>query len=289
MPAPQNSLCLSAPAKLNLFLHITGRREDGYHLLQTLFQLLDYDDTVELEVRDDAQIVLSHPMQGIPSEENLVVRAAKALRAATGCTDGCRITLHKNLPIGAGLGGGSSDAATTLVGLNRLWGCRLSLVELAQIGVQLGADIPVFVHGQTAWGEGIGEQLSPMTLPSLWYLVVMPNVAISTRQIFSHPELTRNSPPLKICALEKVGILRGAEHKNDCQALVEQLYGDVREVVEWLRSYANPMMTGTGSAIFCAFKHRKHAETILKKVPPVWKAFIAKGVNRSRLHEQVSK
>ena len=175
------------------------------------------------------------------------------------------------------------------MGLNRLWGCRLSLVELAQIGVQLGADIPVFVHGQTAWGEGIGEQLSPMTLPSLWYLVVMPNVAISTRQIFSHPELTRNSPPLKMCALGEVGILRGAEHKNDCQALVEQLYGDVREVVEWLRSYANPMMTGTGSAIFCAFKHRKHAETILKKVPPVWKAFIAKGVNRSRLHEQVSK
>ena len=277
------SISLPAPAKVNLFLRITGRRADGYHNLQTLFQLLDYGDQLKITACKNPDIVLTSSLDNVPSEENLVVRAARALQKATNCSWGCEIKLEKKLPMGAGLGGGSSNAATALLGLNLLWQCGLSNEQLARIGEKLGADIPVFIYGKSAFAEGIGDQLTPIDLPDNWYLVVTPPIKVSTEEIFSHPQLTRNSPPIKIRALLE------AQYINDCQPVVEAMYPQVKEVLQWLQRFPNPLITGTGASAFCRFDNELSAKQALAEVPQQWSAFVARGINISTLHKQMEK
>ena len=237
------SITLTAPPKLNLFLHITGQREDGYHNLQTLFQLLDAGDKLTFTPNDSGRIRLTPQIEGVPQNQNLIVRAAQALQQATNCPGGCDIELDKQLPMGGGLGGGSSNAATTLLALNRLWSCDLPLSKLAQLGAKLGADVPVFVEGQSAFAEGIGERLTAVEIDEYWYLVITPDCAVSTGEIFSHPQLTRNSPAIKIRALSE------EQYRNDCQPVVEALFPPVKQVVKWLENFGQPLMTGTGASV----------------------------------------
>ena len=280
-------LTLPAPAKLNLFLHITGRREDGYHNLQTVFQLLDYGDELSFTLRDDRQINVLPAVPGVSPEDNLVYRAAMLLREASGVVRGCDIGLRKCLPMGGGLGGGSSDAATTLAGLNYLWACGLTVDQLAELGRRLGADVPVFVRGRSAFAEGVGELLTPMDLPKRWYLVITPPCHAATAEIFSHPALTRDTSPIKIRALSTG--LGSQLFKNDCQAVVEQLYPQVKEAIDWLNQYATALMTGTGASVFASFPDRASAEQVLAEVPEYWQAFVAGGVNRSTLYQRLPK
>jgi 4-diphosphocytidyl-2-C-methyl-D-erythritol kinase len=275
------SITLPAPPKLNLFLHITGRRDDGYHNLQTLFQLLDGGDQLTFTATDNSAIRLSPQIDGVAEEDNLIVRAARALQEKTGSRLGCSIVVDKKLPMGAGLGGGSSNAATTLLALNRLWALDLPLTELAEIGATLGADVPVFVIGRSAFAEGIGDDLSPFDIPDYWYLVITPPCKVSTGEIFSNPQLTRHSLPIKIRALSE------EQYRNDCQAVVEELYPQVKEVVEWIRNFATPMMTGTGASVFCRWKTQAEANRVLATVPQHWSAFVARGVNYSQVHQQL--
>ena len=274
-------ITLPSPAKLNLFLHVNGRRADGYHDLQTLFQLLDYGDSLTFSSTNNSKISLTPQLEAIAEQDNLIVRAARLLQQATGSNQGCEIILSKKLPMGAGLGGGSSNAATTLVGLNSLWQCGLQLGDLAKLGGQLGADVPVFVRGNSAFAEGIGELLTPMKIPEQWYLVITPQAHISTAEVFSHPQLTRNTSPIKIRALS------GEQYRNDCQSVVEKLYPAVKEVLDWARDYSNPLMTGTGASVFCSFDSQTKAKKALNLVPKQWNAFIARGENRSSLHQQL--
>jgi 4-diphosphocytidyl-2-C-methyl-D-erythritol kinase len=274
-------LSLPAPAKLNLFLHITGRRPDGYHNLQTIFQLIDYCDTLHFELRDDAAIIL-HSDLNFPLEQNLIWRAARALQQNSNTNKGATIYLDKRLPIGGGVGGGSSDAATTLVGLNKLWNIQLSLEALAEIGKTLGADVPVFVHGKTAWAEGIGEQLTPIQLPETWFLVVKPDCEVNTAKIFMHSELTRDSPRIKIADFQ-IG-----QNRNDCETLVRKLYPEVSAIFKLLEPYGKPHLTGTGSCVFLAFTKPEEAHTISEKLSPSLKKFICKGINRSPLLDKIS-
>ncbi|MEZ5529381.1 MAG: 4-(cytidine 5'-diphospho)-2-C-methyl-D-erythritol kinase [Porticoccaceae bacterium] len=274
-------LSLAAPAKLNLFLHITGRRPDGYHNLQTLFQLLDYGDQLDFSINADGEIRLAPAIAGVSTEDNLIYRAAELLRRETGCTLGADIRLHKRLPMGGGLGGGSSDAATALVGLNTLWEQGLSRRQLMDMGRQLGADVPVFVFGHSAWAEGIGEQLTAVEIPPAWYLVLAPGVEISTAKIFAHEGLTRNSHPIKIRAfLEQGG-------RNDCQTVVETLYPKVKEARLWLAQFAEARLTGTGACLFARFASEADAKSVLKQLPAPWQGFVAQGVNQSPLLEQL--
>lgn len=277
------SVTLPSPAKLNLFLHITGRRDNGYHELETIFQLLDYGDNLTFKSNSSGKITISPQIEGVAAENNLIVRAAKLLQAEVGCSSGCDIFVEKKIPMGAGLGGGSSNAATALVGLNYLWQCGLEPDALAQLGTALGADVPVFVHGNSAFAGGIGELLTPLDIPEQWYLVITPDVHISTAEIFSNPQLTRNSPPIKIRALS------GEQYRNDCQSVVEKLYPAVKEVLDWARDYSNPLMTGTGASVFCSFDSQTKAKKALNLVPKQWNAFIARGENRSSLHQQLGK
>ena len=277
------SVTLPSPAKLNLFLHITGRRDNGYHELQTIFQLLDYGDNLTFKSNSSGKITISPQIEGVAAENNLIVRAAKLLQAEVGCSSGCDIFLEKKIPMGAGLGGGSSNAATALVGLNYLWQCGLEPDALAQLGTALGADVPVFVHGNSAFAEGIGELLTPLDIAEQWYLVITPDVHISTAEIFSNPQLTRNSPPIKIRALS------GEQYRNDCQSVVEKLYPAVKQVLDWARDYSNPLITGTGASVFCRFDSQLEAQEALNLVPKQWNAFIARGENRSSLHQQLGK
>ncbi len=277
------SVTLPSPAKLNLFLHITGRRDNGYHKLQTVFQLLDYGDNLTFSSNPTGKITISPQIEGVAAENNLIVRAAKLLQAKAGCNSGCDIVVEKKIPMGAGLGGGSSNAATALVGLNHLWQCGLEPDALAELGAALGADVPVFVHGNSAFAEGIGELLTPLDIPEQWYLVITPDVHISTAEIFSNPQLTRNSPPIKIRALS------GEQYRNDCQSVVEKLYPAVKQVLDWARDYCNPLMTGTGASVFCSFDSQVRAQEALNLVPKQWNAFIARGENRSSLHQQLEK
>lgn len=275
----QAQLSLPAPAKINLFLHITGRRADGYHQLQTLFQLLDYGDQLDFQRRDDQKITLSPAHRTIAEADNLVFRAAKALQqfafAQTGQHYGADIRLHKCLPLGGGLGGGSSDAATTLIGLNQLWQLGLSRDQLATTGLKLGADVPIFIHGRTAWAEGIGEILTPVDMPECWYLVLAPNVEVSTPEIFSNQQLTRDARAITIRAfLEQGG-------RNACQPIAEKLYPEVKTARQWLEQYANVRMTGTGACIFASFGNEAQARQVLADVPQRWQAFVARGVNHS--------
>jgi len=271
-------LTLPAPAKLNLMLHITGRREDGYHNLQTLFQFLDYGDQLQFDALSSAEIEVISDLSGIPNEDNLIYRAALLLQQHSNCQQGARIHLEKILPMGAGLGGGSSDAATTLIALNQLWNLNIELAELAGLGLQLGADVPVFVRGYAAWAEGIGEQLTAVTLPEFWYLVLTPDCHVSTAEIFSHKELTRNTSAITIAAALKGG------GRNDCEAVVSTLYPQVKQALIWLNQFAAARMTGTGASIFASFETQDQAQQVLDQLPDTLRGFIAQGENISPLH-----
>ena len=275
------SITLPSPAKINLFLHILDRRDDGYHNLQTLFQLLDCGDQLSFTANKNPDINVLSNLDEVAAEDNLVYKAAKALQQATGCQWGCDIELEKKLPMGAGLGGGSSNAATTLLALNDLWQCGLNLDELANIGCHLGADVPVFVKGKTAFAEGIGEQLTPIELKEKWYLIITPKINISTKEIFSHSELTRNAQAIKIRALSEV------QYRNDCQSVVEKLYPQVTQAIDCLKPFGSPLMTGTGASVFCPFHSEEEAKQVLKQVPDSWNSFVAQGVNQSPLHKQL--
>ena len=275
-------LTLAAPAKLNLFLHVTGRREDGYHTLQTVFQLLAWGDTVTLEAREDGAVTLAGPELGIASDDNLAVRAARALKAlpGTAADAGVHITLDKQIPTGGGLGGGSSDAASTLLGLTRLWDLAVDPDRLAAIGAALGADVPVFVRGHSAWAEGIGEELEPLTLPPAWFVIIHPGVHVDTREIFSRRELTRDSTPITIAAFFAGG------SRNDCEPVVRNLYPEVDKALIWLGKFGEAQLTGTGACVFCRCTDEASARAIAAEVPAPWRAIVAAGVNRSPALEQ---
>lgn len=270
-----------APAKLNLFLRVLGRRADGYHDLQTAFQFLDYGDQLEFATRVDGQIRLHGGVPGLEESRDMGVRAARLLRSAIGCDAGADIRVTKRIPVGGGLGGGSSDAATTLVALNHLWCGSLGIDALAELGARLGADVPVFVHGRSAWAEGIGDRLTPVDFPENWYLVIHPGVSVSTAEIFSAPELTRNSPPIKISRF-----LSGGDG-NDFTAVVRARYPEVGRALDWLGGYGDAKMTGTGACVFAAFDDGERAGAALEMVPPGWRGFIARGLNRSPLLDRV--
>jgi len=271
-----------APAKLNLFLHVTGRRPDGYHELQTLFQLIDLSDTVSLSVTDDGRIERPAGPAGVDPDSDLTVRAAKALQAATGCRAGASIRIAKRIPMGGGLGGGSSDAATVLLALNHLWGCGLPVDELARLGLPLGADVPVFVRGSSAWAEGVGERLVPVELPERWYVVIHPGVAVPTRDVFQSPELTRNTPVITIRAF--FGPEGSSGSRNDCEPVVRARYPEVADALSWLGNFAPARLTGTGSCIFAAFGSAIDAERVAARAPDRWRAFVARGLNVSPVH-----
>ncbi|HEX5206718.1 MAG TPA: 4-(cytidine 5'-diphospho)-2-C-methyl-D-erythritol kinase [Steroidobacteraceae bacterium] len=264
-----------APAKLNLFLHITGRRPDGYHELQTVFQLIDLCDTLLVTVRDDGAIDRPEGPADVPPESDLVVRAARALQDASGTALGATLRVRKRIPIGGGLGGGSSDAATTLLALNQLWGCRLPIDDLARLGLPLGADVPVFIRGFSAWAEGVGERLIPLELPERWYVVIHPGVGVSTREVFQSTELTRNSPLITIRAFFEAG------GRNDCEPVVRARCPEVAAALDWLSRYAPARLTGTGSCIFASCATAIEAERIAARVPDDWTSFVARGLNIS--------
>lgn len=267
-----------APAKLNLMLRILGRREDGYHLLQTVFQFLDFGDAVRVRVSGNGgRIRLLHRLPGVPEDCDLAWRAACLLQRETGCVLGAEIEVRKRLPMGGGLGGGSSDAATVLVALNELWGTGLSTERLAALAMELGADVPVFVRGHAAWGEGVGERLTPVALPEPWFLVVDPAVAVNTADVFKDPELTRNSPPITIA-----DFLAG-QAGNDCLEVVRKRYPEVARAMALLAPFERPRLTGTGGCVFASFEHESAARDAMGRLPAGTQAFVARGVNRSPL------
>jgi len=282
---------LPAPAKLNLCLLIVGRRADGYHNLQTAFQLLDLHDELLFEplgsesMADEAEETDQVIVAGMPqvsSADNLVYRAAMLLRDKCGVLPRVKITVKKRIPMGAGLGGGSSDAATTLVGLNALLGCKLSVSELAALGAKLGADVPVFVHGTSAWGEGVGEALTPLKMPEATYLLIYPNCHVATQAVFNHPDLTRDSSAITIARFLSLGA------GNDCERIVCQLYPEVSTALGWLNQWGPAKMTGTGSCVFLRCGSLDEAIAVQKEVPSKWQSFIVQGVDRSPLSALVS-
>ena len=282
-PGPADRLSLPAPAKLNLFLHVTGRRPDGYHTLQTLFQFIDLCDTLHFECRADGRLQLHDALPGVSPEDNLVVRAARLLQQASGCRLGADIHLDKRLPMGGGIGGGSSDAATTLVGLNHLWQTGLTLQQLADLGLSLGADVPVFVLGRAAWAEGVGEQLTPVTLDEPWYLVAVPDCQVSTAQIFSDERLTRDTQPITLAAFRNHG------GRNDCLPVAEACYPEIRNTLILLNNYCEAKMTGTGSCVFGAFPNECEADKVRARLPATLQTFVARGCNVSPLHQMLFK
>ncbi|WP_373508110.1 4-(cytidine 5'-diphospho)-2-C-methyl-D-erythritol kinase [Thiocapsa sp.] len=266
-----------APAKLNLMLRIVGRRPDGYHALQTVFQFIDRCDRLRLEVREDGRINRLVEVPGVAPQDDLTVRAALALQRATGCTLGADIRCEKVLPMGGGLGGGSSDAATTLVALDRLWGTDLGEDALAELALPLGADVPVFVRGHAAWAEGVGERLTPVLLPEPWYLVLSPPCAVSTRDVFAHPELTRDSAPATLADFV------AGDAVNDCLSVVRREYAPVAAALDWLSSWGGGRLTGTGACVFAVFDNPSEALRALEQCPTEMRAFVARGLNRSPL------
>ncbi|MGA4502412.1 4-(cytidine 5'-diphospho)-2-C-methyl-D-erythritol kinase [Citrobacter portucalensis] len=273
-----------SPAKLNLFLYITGQRADGYHTLQTLFQFLDYGDTIDIAPRSDGEIHLLTPVEGVAHEDNLIVRAARLLMKAASESNrlpkgsGADISIDKRLPMGGGLGGGSSNAATVLVALNHLWQCGLSVDELAALGLTLGADVPVFVRGHAAFAEGVGEILTPVEPEEKWYLVAHPGVSIPTPVIFNDPNLPRNTPKRSIKTLLK------CEFGNDCEVIARKRFREVDAALSWLLEYAPSRLTGTGACVFAEFDTESRARQVLEQAPEWLKGFVAKGVNLSPLH-----
>lgn len=273
-----------APAKLNLFLRVVGRREDGYHLLQTVFRLLDWGDEIRLRVRDDGAIDRVGTVHGISAEEDLAVRAARALQQAAGARQGADIEVIKRIPVGAGLGGGSSDAATALVVLNALWGTGLSRAELADIGLTLGADVPVFVHGRSAWAEGVGERLSPLELPTRWYVVLDPRVRVATAELFQAPELTRNAPPATIN-----GFVSGAITDNAFEPVARRRHPQVAEALDWLGGYGEARLSGSGGAVFLECADEARARQVAAQRPGRFTVQVARGVNVSPLDEALAR
>ena len=281
-----NQLSLPAPAKLNLFLHITGRRADGYHLLQTVFQLLDYADEIDLVLREDGVICRKKGLEHIPPETDLCVKAANLLKSSSNTSLGVDISIHKKLPIGGGIGGGSSDAATVLRGLNKLWQCGYTNQQLAQLGAQLGADVPVFVEGFSAWAEGVGEQLTPIILKEKWFLVVYPQISVSTAEIFADQGLTRDSEPLKIARFLKG---KGFDTlSNVFEPIVRKKYPDIAKAIDWLSTFSPARLTGTGGCLFATFNRQEDAQQVYEQLPPAWQGFVAKGVNQSALNSALS-
>ncbi len=284
---PNATLTLLSPAKLNLFLHINGRRADGYHELQTAFQLLDFGDEMRFELRNESDGTrLTSDIQGVADDDNLVIKATALLREQSGCKHGADIQLTKRIPMGGGLGGGSSNAATTLLALNHLWELKFSIDQLAELGARLGADVPVFVRGHSAWAEGVGEQIQELELPQFWYVVISPDCHVSTAQIFSHQRLTRDTPKIKIApALE--GRVLDKLH-NDCEALASQLNPEIKEAISWLKQFGPGRMTGTGACCFCRFDSEAEARQVLNEARSKFKGFVAKGVNLSPAHQRLN-
>lgn len=266
-----------APAKLNLFLQVTGRRPDGFHELQTVFQIIDLCDSLDFEVRDDGLVKRVAGSAAVAPEEDLVVRAARLLQRRGAVEHGVRIAVRKRIPLQGGLGGGSSDAATTLVALNELWGTGLGVDELAALGLQLGADVPVFVRGHSAWGEGVGEELVPIDLPQRWFAVIRPPVAVSTAEVFQAPDLTRNSPKITIRGFLQAG------GRNDCEPVVTARYPQVRQALDWLGQFGEARMTGTGSCVFASFVAQDEAARALRGMAGDWQGFVARGLAVSPL------
>ena len=269
-----------APAKINLFLHITGRRPDGYHTLQSVFQLLDFYDTLVLSVRDDGHVVHNNPLPNVPSESDLCVRAARALQKSTGCLLGVNITIEKRIPMGGGLGGGSSDAATMLLALNQLWSLNLSREQLMHIGLTLGADVPVFIFGQTAWAEGVGEQLTaielPLTMQSQTYLVLTPHENVATAQIFANSGLTRDTKPLKIADFSSQA--NSKLFRNDLENVVCEEFPSVASTLAWLNQYGKARMSGSGASVFVSVNSEHKAAELLAKKPTNTSGFVAKSI-----------
>jgi 4-diphosphocytidyl-2-C-methyl-D-erythritol kinase len=268
-----------APAKLNLFLHVVGRRADGYHLLQSVFRLIDRADTVHLELRDDGRIVREGDLPGVAEDDDLTVRAARLLQTYAPEGAGVGIRLEKTLPLGGGLGGGSSDAATVLLALNRLWQINLPREDLQALALQLGADVPVFVFGQTAFAEGVGEILSPLSVPPAWYVVLMPPVRVSTAAVFAAPELTRNTPALKLARFS------AGTGRNDLQPVVVSRYPEVARALAWLAQFGEGKMTGSGACVFASFGTEEAAWGVLRQLPETMQGFVAQGLDRHPLFD----
>ena len=271
-----------APAKINHFLHVTGRRDDGYHLLQTVFQFLDLADELRITATADGRIRCRRNYQQVQEQDDLVVRAAKLLKEIGGCSMGAEIQVDKNIPIGGGLGGGSSDAATTLVALNCLWDTGLTVDQLAEAGLNLGADVPVFVRGFAAWGEGVGEQLEPVELLEDWYFVIYPNIPVATAQIFNAPELERATPRVTLR-----DFLQG-RCRNDCEPVVRQVCPEVAAALDWLDARAEARLSGTGASVFAAFPDKGQAAAHLQELPEKWQGFVARGCNHSPLLDRLT-
>jgi 4-diphosphocytidyl-2-C-methyl-D-erythritol kinase len=300
---PPTALTLAAPAKLNLFLHVTGRRADGYHLLQSVFQLIDLADTLRFAVRSDGQVLLhtdSAELAGVSSQNNLIIRAALALKNqnATSMGLGVDIWLEKRIPLGGGLGGGSSDAATTMLALNHLWQLNAPAQTLAQIGLQLGADVPFFLLGHNAWAEGIGEELTPIQLPQRWFTVIHPGVSVATPDVFRHPDLTRNTPPAKIASFAEETQKAAFFGRNDLQAVAVQIAPQVGQALRCLTAcgaHKNiaARMTGSGACVFAALDSERQAQALAQQVRASmqwqdnWQVWVAKGLDRHPAHAQL--
>ncbi|MGY8814652.1 MAG: 4-(cytidine 5'-diphospho)-2-C-methyl-D-erythritol kinase [Gammaproteobacteria bacterium] len=266
-----------APAKINLFLHIVGRRENGLHELQTVFQLLEFGDEIQFELNEKDGINLTGNYNGVKQADDLIYKAATLLRETTGIKQGINISVTKRIPMGGGLGGGSSDAATTLVALNQIWGTGLSTLELADMGINLGADVPVFIHGHSAWGEGIGEILEPLTLSEDWFVVIHPGCHVNTGTIFNNSYLTRNTSPITIRDFKE------DDCHNDCESVVFREFPEVAEAAQWLGQWTKTKLTGTGACVFGRFKSRQLANQVFGQIPSKWQGFVSKGVNKSPL------
>ncbi|HYJ40744.1 MAG TPA: 4-(cytidine 5'-diphospho)-2-C-methyl-D-erythritol kinase [Steroidobacteraceae bacterium] len=274
----------SAPAKLNLMLHVVGRRQDGYHELQTVFQLIDLCDRIEITVRTDGSISRPLGAAGVPESEDLVVRAARALQQVSGTRLGAEISVRKRIPLGGGMGGGSSDAATTLLALNQMWNLGYTSEQIGAFGAALGADVPVFAAGRSSWAEGIGEKLTPVSLGAdSWYLVIFPGVSVPTAAVFQAAELTRNSPPTTMRGFLETG------GRNDCEAVVRARFPAVAEALDWLARHGTARLTGTGSCVFAKFSRVEDAERVAARVPDEWRAWVARGLDSSPLLEELAR
>ncbi len=279
-----------APAKINLFLHITGRRDDGYHTLQSVFELLDFYDIIRIRPNPSGQISRVKAIPNVPESQDLTLLAAIALQKATSCQQGADIAVEKHIPMGGGLGGGSSDAATVLLALNHIWSLHLTRAQLMQIGLTLGADVPVFIFGQTAWAEGIGEQLSPVDLPQqsqnnqqeAYYVVLTPNIQVSTMQIFAHPRLTRDTKPLKIADFSSTAFQHSnnGRFKNDLEESVCELFPAVASTLKWLNQFGDARMSGSGASVFVRVNSKQIADELFAKKPANTSGFIAKGLSK---------
>lgn len=285
MDASLTELSCPAPAKLNLFLHVVGRRPDGYHLLQTLFRFIDLCDTLHFVLRTDGVVRRVSEMAGVAEADDLCVRAARLLQQETGCRHGVEIAVEKRIPMGGGLGGGSSDAATTLLALNRLWRLELPRTRLMELGLNLGADVPVFVFGENAFAEGVGERLQRYELPEAWYVVLAPPVHVPTAEIFRRPELTRDTNSMTMRALPAARTFRLGQLGNDLQAVACALYPEIEQHLAWLARFAPALMTGSGACVFAEFATEDEAKAVLRQLPRSMRGFLARGLEHHPLRD----